>query len=182
MKKTVSEIWSEVLDGQSEAWTQLVSMFAPLVFTAARRAGLDQNDAEDCVQQTWIALFRGRYSIKDPNKLPAWLLRVASRAASRLVREQARQQVVSRKADIPTPAILPDEQLNRLERLAHLEIGLGQLDRRCSRILRAVFLAPPGKTYREIAADVGIAPNSLGPTRMRCLQKLQRVLEEFGYL
>jgi len=182
MKKTVSEIWNEVLEGHSDAWTQLVRMFAPLVFTVARRAGLSQTDAEDCVQQTWIALYRGRNNIKDPSRLPAWLLRVASRVAMRLVREQARQQLVSRQAETSTPAIPPDEVLQRLERLTHLEIGLSQLDRRCSKVLREVFLAPPDKTYRDIAADLGIAPNSLGPTRMRCLQKLRKILEALGYL
>lgn len=182
MKKTVSDIWTDVLEGQADSWAQLVRMFAPLVFTVARRAGLSQSDAEDCVQQTWIALYRGRHTIKDPAKLPAWLIRVTSRASMRLVRKQARDQLVGHQAETANPAALPDEELYRLERLTHLKIGLSQLDRRCSEILKSVFMAPPDQTYRDIAADLGIAPNSLGPTRMRCLKKLRKILEALGYL
>lgn len=71
MTKTVSDIWTEVLEGDSGSWTKLVRLLAPLVFTVARRAGLNQSDAEDCVQQTWVALYQGRRNIKDPNRLPA---------------------------------------------------------------------------------------------------------------
>ena len=182
MKRTVSDIWNGVLQGYSESWTQLVRMFAPLVFTVARRAGLSQSDAEDCVQQTWIALYKGRNNIRDPNKLPAWLIRVTSRVAMRLVRKQAREELVSHGAETIISTTPPDEELQQLERLTHLEIGLRQLDRRCSQVLRSIFLAPPDKTYRDIAADLGIPFNSLGPTRMRCLKKLRKILEALGYL
>ena len=182
MAKTVSDIWSEILEGHSDSWARLVRMFAPLVFTVARRAGLSQSDAEDCVQQTWIALYKGRHNIKDPASLPAWLIRVTSRAAMRTVRKQAQEQRVNQQAATSTPAFLPAEKLQRLERLSHLEIGLDQLDRRCQGVLRAVFMAPPEKTYRDIAFDLHMAPNILGSTRMRCLEKLRKILEALGYL
>lgn len=97
----------------------------------------------------------------------------------RLVRQQSRRGLVAQQADEAPSATLPDEEL---ERLTHLKLGLSQLDKRCSEVLKSVFLASPDKKYRDIAADLGMPPNSLGPTRMRCLKKLRKILEVLGYL
>ena len=174
-------VWQQVVDGDPKAWRLIVRQYAALVQTVAVRTGLSCEEAEDCAQQTWMALHRSRANIQDPAKLPGWLVRVASRKASRMLRQKARQSAVISEAENPKETTLPDEELLRLERYGQLITALAQLDDRCRRLLHAVFLSPVEMSYRDIAKELGIPVNSMGPTRKRCLNKLKKILTEMEY-
>ena len=178
MSKTdfLDDIWQQILVGDSASWRQLVESLAPLVFTAALRMGLDQRDAEDCAQQTWLDLYRSRYSVDRPKGLPAWLIRVATRKASKMIRRRIREGELYRDADPPANPALSDETLVNLENIARLRLALDQLDGRCRQLLHEVFLADRDKSYADIARELKIPVNSLGPTRSRCLAKLRRIM------
>ncbi len=180
MTRTIHEIWSGVLAGDTRAWTELVDLYSSLVFTIARRAGLDEADAEDCAQFTWISLYRRRRSIRDPVALPAWLIRTTHRRALTLHQRRGRRNELESEQPLSQPR-LPDELVSEIEQQALLEIALSQLDPRCRRLLDALYLAPQPLSYQEIARDLRIKPNSLGPLRSRCLQRLKKILENLGW-
>ena len=175
-------IWQRVVDGDADAWRLLVHQYAALVCTVAARTGLSTEDAEDCAQQTWMALYRSRESIQDPARLPGWLVKVASRKASRMLHRQARDNKARTVADSTPKGPLPDEELYRLGRHGQLITALAQLDERCRRLLHAVFLSPGDLSYRQIAEELQMPVNSMGPTRARCIEKLKRIFNELGYL
>ncbi|MFW9817841.1 MAG: RNA polymerase sigma factor, partial [Candidatus Thorarchaeota archaeon] len=77
MIQNIHDIWRRVVIGDAVAWRELVETFAGLVYGVARRVGLSVPDAEDCAQQTWLTLYRKKDTIKDPQSLPAWLIRTA---------------------------------------------------------------------------------------------------------
>ncbi|UCC43529.1 MAG: sigma-70 family RNA polymerase sigma factor [Candidatus Zixiibacteriota bacterium] len=178
MRESVSVIWQRVLTGSSEDWTKLVTRYASLVYSVVLRFGLTGDDAADCAQQTWIALYKSRESIKDPTRLPSWLIRVASRKASRMVRRRAKELRALGQLAAESTVPPPEDDLIRLQERAQLNHAFEHLDDRCQEVLRAVFFAAPKKSYAEIATDMGIPVNSLGPTRIRCIKKLRRILED----
>jgi len=173
----LNEIWSRILDGQPAAWRRLVESLAPLVYTAARRVGLDRRDAEDCAQQTWLDLYRSRQSVDHPKRLPVWLIRVVTRKAFRLQKKRAREAVVHGDLEPPAGPAPPDDLLEHLENLARLTLALDQLDGRCRQLLHEVFFSESDKSYADIARELGMPANSLGPTRSRCLARLRKILE-----
>lgn len=175
----ITTLWESVLCGSQQAWESLVESLAPVVFTVPRRMGLDRADSEEVSQQTWMALYVGREKIKDPVTLPAWLIRVASRKAQRLIHKQKRQTEIQKSNDSGGSA-LPDEELLTLEREGVLRLAVPELDERCRKLVMALFFADPPKPYAQIAKDLGLRPNSLGPIRARCLKRLKLILEEYG--
>lgn len=177
----IRTIWTQVQAGNPEAWQTLVRIYAALVHTIALRAGLTSHDAEDCAQQTWITLYRKRRTIRDPAALPAWLMRTTHRRALRLARRYARYSDVDTAERPGRSDTLPDKVLEQLELETHMEFALSQLDPRCERLLRSLFLAEPRKSYRELAAALGVRPNSFGALRSRCLRQLKQILEKIGY-
>ena len=177
------KIWSRVVRGDAAAWRQLVEAYSGLVYTVARRVGLAAPDAEDCVQQTWLALYRYRKRIKDPEALPAWLIKTTHRRAVQTFRRFDRRACRSQSAvdDRIDPTALPDEVICELESTAILEAAVGTLDDRCRKLITGLFLSPKPISYNEVARILGIKPNSLGPLRTRCLQKLKKILKKMGY-
>jgi RNA polymerase sigma factor (sigma-70 family) len=79
-------------------------------------------------------------------------------------------------------AELPDEIVQRLEQEYIIAAAIRQLDPRCRRLLQQLYFEPDRKSYREIAKTLKIKPDSLGPLRSRCLEKLKKELKKMGYL
>lgn len=182
MSRTDPEIWKEVLAGKSGAWKELVNRYQALVYAVATRAGLTMGDVEDCFQQVWYLLYKNRKNISDPSRLSAWLVTTAKRESIRLNRRSGLVDTEIEALNVADTGPLQDETLEALELQSQLEIGLKMLETRCREMLYAMFFAPENKSYDEIAKDIGIAPNSIGPIRRRCLERLKKILEENGYL
>lgn len=181
MYDSITDIWQGVLNKDPASWSRLVHRLSPLVYTVAARSGLNETEVDDCAQQTWLALFQSRHKIKDPLSVPAWLIRVASRTAVRMNRNKEALAGTT-QPEGGTPAVNPpSEELEMIEAAAILEQGLEMLDKRCRLLLEAIFLAPEKTKYRDIARQLGLPLNSLGPTRSRCLKKLRLIMEELGY-
>jgi RNA polymerase sigma factor (sigma-70 family) len=129
-----------------------------------------------------VALYENRKKLTDPSRLSAWLVTTAKREALRLRRHTERNSGEAGEDEPKDPHPLPDEELAALERQAHLEIAIQQLDPRCRELLELFFFAPEKRTYEQIASALGIAGNSLGASRRRCLNRLKEILVRNGYL
>jgi RNA polymerase sigma factor (sigma-70 family) len=181
MPRPVTDIWSAVLDGSPSAWEELVRCYAPLVFTVARRAGLNRVDAEDCGQYTWVSLYCYRHRIRDPQSIPAWLIRTTRRRAIQIGRQIRVTKFTDLQPDDLVSENLPEETLLALERQVMIELAMAELGPRCQRLLHLLFFASETSSYQEIAAALEVAPNSLGPIRSRCLARLRKKLEELDF-
>jgi RNA polymerase sigma factor (sigma-70 family) len=129
-----------------------------------------------------MALYRNRSRIRDPLKIPAWLISTARRRAIWMLRQQSQQTGFPEVDEVMEMPALPDEELLRLERLDILQHAMEQLDERCQKLLMALFLSPETMSYNEIAETLKISPNAMGPLRSRCLKRLRKILDEMGYL
>lgn len=177
---TDRDLWQKTLAGDSTAWQLLVKRYQPLVYAVATRAGLSMADAADCFQQTWVALFENRHRIQDPTRLSAWLVTTAKREAMRLRKRALMDAGDGAELDQPDRSPLPDEELIQIERQAHLEMALAELDPRCRQVVELFFFAPEEQSYDQIAESLGMTMNSLGPVRRRCLERLKEILRKNG--
>ncbi len=172
------DLWQCILEGDASAWKELVHRYHPLVYTVAVRAGLSVADAADCFQQTWVALYTHRKRISDPTRISAWLVTTAKREAIRLFKRSSVHSTLDEGPEIADPTLLADEEMDALETQGRLESGLKRLDVRCRKLLTALFFESEERSYEEIAADLGMAPNSVGPIRGRCLKRLKALIGE----
>lgn len=179
---TDSDLWRAVRADNASAWEVLVRRYEPLVYTIATRTGLSQAEAGDCFQQTWMQLFLNRRKITSPERISAWLTTTAKRESLRMRRRSSRTVDLDLALPIADPRPLPDEELDRMEKRARLDAALGRLDERCRGLLTALFLAPEAKSYDQIAAELGVPKNSMGPVRSRCLEKLARLVKDEGWI
>jgi RNA polymerase sigma factor (sigma-70 family) len=182
VRVSIHDIWSLVRDGDPGAWQELVDRYAGLVYTVARHVGLSPMDAEDVAQHTWLSLYRNRHTITDADRLPVWLITTTRRRAIRLYRKLIRIKPDESQETAVCTQRLPDEEVAALERQAHLEYALTLMDERCRTLLTQLFFSTEEKSYQDIAREMGMPVNSMGATRMRCLGKLKRILNELGYL
>lgn len=167
--------------GDEAAWDLLVDRYSRLIFTIARRAGLDAEQSADVLQRVFTILFERLDSIEQPASIAAWLTGTARREAWRARRQERHLADADAEAELAAmedTGELPDELVERLERHFQVRLALGSLDERCRRLLTLLFLRPDPPTYAEIAAALAMPQGAIGPTRARCLEKLRRLLPE----
>jgi RNA polymerase sigma-70 factor (ECF subfamily) len=136
---------------------------------------LDAADAEEILQETFLALFKHLQRGKSRRNLRGWLFRVAHNLALRKkTRDRKELQNVSGPAaehTILDPAPNPEDQLlghEERHRLMAVVAALPEQDRRC------LFLRAEGLRYREIAAVLDIALGSVAISLTRSLTRINR--------
>jgi RNA polymerase sigma factor (sigma-70 family) len=179
----VGELLALAADGSQQSWDELVRRYERLVWSVARSYRLEQSDAADAVQTTWLRLVEHLGAIHDPERLGAWLATTARREALRLVGRRKRERLDGADdelAVIPDDGIGVEESLLSSERDATLLRGLRQLEPRCQHLLRVLSASPPPR-YDAVAEAFGMPIGSIGPTRGRCLRRLKDVLLSMGF-
>jgi RNA polymerase sigma factor (sigma-70 family) len=167
----------EARQGSMDALGQLVTELSPLLWHTARAAGLSSDDAQDVVQTVWMRLLSHLDGIRTSAALTGWLVVTTRREAWR-VRAAGRRQL---PADHEWFSVLPDarpgsdEQVILDDQRRELWVAIGQLPQRCQELLRIVAFVPR-PDYQAVAAELGMAVGSIGPTRGRCLAKLRALL------
>jgi RNA polymerase sigma factor (sigma-70 family) len=170
---TVDQLVHAAAAGDEAAWNELVERFQGLVWATARSFRLSRADAADVAQTTWLRLVENLDRIRDPERLGAWLATTARREALRHLRLHGRElstdeaELFESPVDDPLEvALLTEERDNALWR------AFAQLSERCQSLLR-LLVAEDEPSYEAIGAALDMPIGAIGPTRMRCLDKLR---------
>ena len=92
--------------GDPDALDAVAAQYLPLVYTIVRRSLRHSADVDDVVQDTMLHLVRGLGSLRDPERLRAWVVAVTVnqiRDHQRSVRTQRAPVSFDERADIPDP-------------------------------------------------------------------------------
>jgi RNA polymerase sigma-70 factor (ECF subfamily) len=123
-------------------------------------------------QEAFVRLLR--QDLPEPEVRP-WLFTVAMN----LVRDRARkterrQRLLTNAPSLVKPAALPDEDVERSERIQRVRRVLAQLPERDRQLL---LMREEGFKYEEIAQVVGVAPASVGTLIARALRRFVEAFE-----
>jgi RNA polymerase sigma factor (sigma-70 family) len=178
----VAEWLKGAADGDTRAWDALVQRYANLVWAVARSHRLSPADAADVSQTTWLRLVEHLDRIKQPERLGAWLATTARRESLGAIRRGARHVAFGTVEDLGPSSLdepPPDGALIAAAEHSALGQAFGRMAERCQRLLRVLMSDPP-PAYEEVSEALGMPIGSIGPTRARCLERLQREVQIAG--
>jgi RNA polymerase sigma factor (sigma-70 family) len=180
--RTDTELVSACLSGEEHAWNELIDRYSRLIFSIPLRQGLTREEAADVFQAVCLDLVAELPKLRDPQALPAWLIRTASRKVGKWRRRNERYVADDGTFAESTPDAdeLPDSLIEHCQRTQALRDGIESLPERCQAMVRMLFFETPARPYREVAQALGVATGSIGFMRMKCLDKLRAVLERVG--
>lgn len=145
-----------------------------------RGLGLSVEDSEEVFQATWRTLYEHIQSIRNPGRVSFWIRTTARRESWRQGQRRSRENLVELDAEqlsaIPSATSEPADAFEVVEANAEVIAGLDQMDSRCQQLLTRLFLDDPPPAYETLSAELGIPVGSIGPTRIRCLEKLALIL------
>jgi len=170
----------ECLLGSESAWTELVNKYRNLIFSIPIRSGFSSEDASEIFQSVCLMLLRDLRALREPQALPAWLMRLTARKCASFRKDRFAHSEIQPDSALETRG-LPEAVVEQLEREQMFREALAEGSPECARLIHLLFLHHPPLSYDEAAAELGLARGSIGATRMRCLEKLRRTLEKKGF-
>lgn len=173
--------------GDPTAWEALVARYQRLVYAIVTRMGLDEHTAADVFQTVFERLVQHLPSLREPQRLQAWIVTTAKREGLAARRRGQRTVSLTRpddedstgpgEWDLADDSPVAEQLLDDLQQLNRLRLGLERLDERCRELLLLVFRDEDERlSYDEIGRRLGLPVGSIGPTRSRCLGKLRKLL------
>lgn len=173
----VTDLVARAGNGEKQAWDALVERYSPLIWSICRRHRLGDADARAVGQSIWRQLVRQLDKVQDPGALAGWLAAAAWRECGNVRFATGGPQIAGEITDAgrqPSHQITMAEQERLMaERHASLREAFSRLSPCCQRLLTLLTDEPP-MPDTEISARLGVPVGSIGPTRIRCLDKLRR--------
>src|SRR5258707_1325951 len=109
--------------GDVKAFVDLTRQFQHFAFGAALALVNDFHQAEDVVQEAFVAAWSALPGLADPAAFPGWLRSIVRHQAFRVLRKRALRTVPLTEAEeLPGEELLPDRRLEQ-RRQSAMEIG-----------------------------------------------------------
>lgn len=162
--------WTAIESASVEVSVDALAAHGPMLLAAVRIITLDDDEAADIVQVTFEIAIRRLHTLRDPAAMRAWLLRIATREAFRVVRRLRRAVSLDRTV-IEIATVGPDVAERAVVREA-----LRGLPQRTRAAVVLHHLA--GLSVRETAAALGVSENPIKTQLKSGLATLREVLRD----
>jgi len=170
------------LNGNEQAWDALIKKYKRLVYSIPIKYGASSADAADILQSVYMELFCELSKLRRTESLKSWLMVVTARKCFQWYREKRLELALDNiEQDYPEAIAVSSPQFIEAEKEQSLRDGIAQLSPRCRELVRLLFYEQPPLPYAEVAQQLGLAVGSIGLTRARCLERLQKVLARMGF-
>lgn len=172
------EVIQAVLLGHQDRFAELVERYQRTIYGIAWSRLRETDSAEDVVQETFLQAYRHLPSLRDPERFPGWLTRIARNLANRAARLSKREHVV-RAAD--------SAEQERMASVAQAEISDAPTPWDLSRALQEISPAYrealvlfyiEEKDIRECAELLGTSETSFKTRLHRARKSMKRHLEQ----
>ncbi|MFN2187807.1 MAG: RNA polymerase sigma factor [Candidatus Promineifilaceae bacterium] len=179
-----ADLISACKDGEEAAWNALVTRYERLVYTIPHRYGLTPTEVSDVFQTVWLSLLKNLKTLRQPDRLAAWLVTTTRRECwerrrgkdfKKIITSELDSHIIKTRSEEPSP----DELVSTYERHEALRKALEHLDPRCRQMIELLYFDPGIPSYADIAENLGMPIGSIGPLRARCLKKLRKILVDF---
>ncbi len=176
----------ECLAGNEEAWVALLSRYQNLIYSIPLKFHFHEDEAADIFQAVVLDLYTGLEKLREREKLQSWLIAVTRHRClaykeKRQLETCTAEELQEAEESLADPRGEAEEWLLEVEEECVLREAIAQLSPRCQELIRWLFYSEPAPQYREVAERLGIAKNSVGFIRERCLNKLRALLEKKGW-
>ena len=169
-----------VLDGEVNAFEDLVAAYEKNVYNLALRMTGNAQDAEDMAQEAFIKAYNSLSNFRGDSKFSVWLYRIVSNVCLDFLRRQNRRPASSLsqedddgedvQLDIPDESQSPEQLLEQQLTREAVQRGLQALgeDQRQILLLREI----QGLSYEEIAQALDLEEGTVKSRIFRARKKL----------
>ncbi|HWR49152.1 MAG TPA: sigma-70 family RNA polymerase sigma factor [Pseudonocardiaceae bacterium] len=177
----VADLLRRASDGDPLAWEDILRRYGQLVSATVRSFRLQDADALDAVQMTWLRLAENAHRVQFPERLAGWLATTARHECLHILRRASLAPNLCHPAPdtAADPSMGPEQRVIDADTTRTLWDIVAELPPRQRALLQELF-ADHRRSYAEAARTAGIPLGGIGPTRARALRQLRGMLKDSG--
>lgn len=169
------ELWRQrLVAGDESALGEIYDLYSPLVYGLALRLTRSREAAEDITQEVFCFLWERPLAF-DPAKgsMRTWLGLLAHRRAVELVRtEERRRRILSQTHEPPPPVAAVEDEVTAADVSGRVHGAVAALPGTLREVIELAYFK--GRTYRQVAADLGLAE---GTAKSRIRSALRHIAD-----
>lgn len=189
MQKPVTELISEILEGDQQAFEELIRRYQSFVHNVVYHYFAKKEDVEEIAQEVFLKVYMALHSFDPERPFKHWLGRITTNMCIDEFRKRKRSRIVSLESDLGKEEQANLDQMfqaaeaNSFSYTGESEEGLGLLQKamdtlsdkdRMTYILREI----EGLDYEEIGGMLGTSVVAARIRVSRARQQLKNKLEE----
>jgi RNA polymerase sigma-70 factor (ECF subfamily) len=184
MKKSDAELVKDTLNGNQNAFGELIKRYQAAVYGYAYHLLGNFDEAEDLCQEAFIQAYTSLDSLKDATKFPSWLRSITRNVCIPFIRQKEklrsfketvrRRETHIRSSEELRGGISPEEQYEQRELSNQLMQAVNTLSERNSLLLTLFYL--DGLSYKEIGDFLEVPINTVKVTLRRARNQLKERL------
>ena len=180
-KHTDSELVALCLRGDPLAWEALIKRYRRLIYSVPVKFGFSIADCNDVFQNVCLKLLEHLHEVRNDRKIGSWLVTTSMRQCLSLKAMKTRDSGTEEEPEEPEDPTLNLEELRILaEELQAMRDAIQELPSRCRSLITMMYLDRKEWTYEELGVELNMPETSVGPTKLRCLDKLRVLLGRRG--
>jgi RNA polymerase sigma factor (sigma-70 family) len=177
VEPSLTDLVAEARRGEQLAWSTIVDRLQRVVWKTVNACTRDSALRQDAFAATWMRLAENIHKIDDPECLPGWLATTSRREVLNLIAKESRfiptDPGSTTFAAMSATVEVDTEPVSSARRNA-IRDAFQRLSLECRELLGALVLSDPPLSYAEVGELLGRPHGSLGPTKLRCLERLRR--------
>jgi RNA polymerase sigma factor (sigma-70 family) len=176
--ESVADLLLGISNSDPTAWDEILRRYDKLVSTTVRSFRLQEADARDAIQTTWMRLAENAHRVQFPERLGGWLATTARRECLHILRQtkHAPHLIKMTPETIADPSASPEQRAIDAHTTQTLRTLIDDLSPLRQALIRMLFTENPC-SYDKIARITGIPLGGIGPTRARTLKQLRDKLD-----
>lgn len=181
------DVMEQLQNGVVQAFDIIVHRYKDRLHNFLFRYTHNHEDCEDLVQETFLLVYRSRYSYQRIAKLSTWIYTIALNLAKSMYKKKQRMSTFSIHADDTNPddrdfdiadsTILQDEELHIRNSMEELEKALMELNEDFREVI--VLRDIQQLSYEEIAEITGTAMGTVKSRINRARLQLQEIIGDY---
>ncbi|NBB77440.1 MAG: sigma-70 family RNA polymerase sigma factor [Bacteroidetes bacterium] len=184
---TDEDVMEQLQSGVMEAFDIIVHRYKDRLHNFLYRYTHNHEDCEDLVQETFLRVYRSRYSYQRIAKLSTWMYTIALNLAKTMYNKKKRMTLISIHADESDPDdrefIIEDENILQ-DRKLHLKNSVEELEKALMKLnddFREVIVLRDIQqlTYEEISEITGAAMGTVKSRINRARKQLQEYIGDY---
>ena len=176
-ERSDEKLIKQVLSGKKSAWICIVKRYEKQVYNYALRMINDPEDAQDLMQDVFVAVFKSLSSFKGDCPFKGWILKIAY---YRCVEFYRRKKITQSLDDVPEQVeedkqTCPEFKVVYQQQGSALNEAMAKLPVEQKVVVEMKFFQQA--TFEEIAFQLGISVNTAKSRLYSALDKLKGTLE-----
>ena len=164
-----------VLQGDGDAYAELVTRYQKLVASVAWRYGVKREEIEDVVSEVFFKAYSNLSRYRPQHPFSTWLYRLAANHVvdhGRRARRRGQSVELDERLDDPAPG--PGEQSAERERVEIVRAALNELKPRYREVMFLVYIE--GFRVEEAARTLGLPQGTIKSRLMRGREAMRKIL------